>query len=802
MSSSSQQQHSRHHKSTGKGAYQAGNRAAGDASAPASVTPTRPTSASTTPFQTIRFRTEPPSRPPSSAASAAPNEQQHQQAKQSRQQSNVKPRLIAPQIPSVQPAPLLPSQSVPTSSAPSLRRRSVPIPTSAAYIYVGANQHYAVPSDSQASTPGATTGPAAKKGLQPIVPDLITANARTSAQQLQQLEFFRPQVDYRGPVVLAASPPASAAAAAARNASYAVPAVLPQHTHNTRGRRTSNDVASASAASAADATVVRQMTFVTESGQQKLLAAGIRPTSRMLPQPQHAGPTELAQRAKLSAAQPAAGAVDKNGEPCRAEPAAAAAIVPRAASSPPDHRETKAGSSAAQTPLRSPSMQQQRPAAPSALLVLPTPAATPNTSTPVSPAPAATPTAPTQTTTTTTTTSTAAVTSSRARSISKTSPSLPWAPTLPPAILQSRNPISRDEFMKVLDAHVAAEKAAAAAAASAAAMTSNGTIVLASALPPTHHIKPAPPALTIEQPNPAALAVLGKRKWEDFAAAHEAYLVGQREAAAAASVAAKPALVGSPAVVDKKKDEEARRNAREAEEAAALQLRAPLMEGMPKAREGEATEVFAERLRVWTEGVARRIIQDATTLLHAHSTTLQTRLLSTYRAHGNAAATLASLHAMLDAERAEHARLVEENARAPLLAARAGQLETALVDAVVGRVAKKPKATETTTTTPMDVDQKEEDPQHELVVLQRQVREAEARCSTLEGARQRIGAAAAATSPTAEGTNGLGPAGKLLARLLSGGSAAAARATAGDAVMSLLASENGIEELMEALDMV
>ncbi|KAJ3152308.1 hypothetical protein HDU89_001528 [Geranomyces variabilis] len=797
MSSSSQQQHSRHHKSTSKGAHQAGNRAAGGgASAPASVTPTRATSVSTTPFQTIRFRTEPPSRPPPSAASAAPNEQ-HQQAKQSRQQSNAKPRLIAPQIPSVQPAALVPSQSVPTSSAPSLRRRSVPIPTSAAYIYVGANQHYAVPSDSQASTPGATTGPAAKKGLQPIVPDLITANARTSAQQLQQLEFFRPQVDYRGPDVLAASPPALAAAAAARNASYAVPAVLPQHTHNTRGRRTSNDVNPVSAASAADATAVRQMTFVTESGQQKLLAAGIRPTSRML-QPQQAEPTELAQRAKLSAAQPAAGAVDKNGEPCRAEPAAAAATVPRAASSPPDHRETKAGSSAAQTPLRSPSMQPQHPAAPPALLILPTPAATPNTSTPVSPAPAATPTAPTQTiTTTTTTTSTAAVTSSRARSISKTSPSLPWAPTLPPAILQSRNPISRDEFMKVLDAHVAAEKAAAAAAAaSAAAMTSNGTIVLASALPPTHHIKPAPPALTIEQPNPATLAVLGKRKWEDFAAAHEAYLAGQREVAAAASAAAKPVAV------DRKKDEEARRKAREAEEAAALQLRAPLMEGMPKAWEGEATEVFAERLRVWTEGVARRIIQDATTLLHAHSTTLQTRLLSTYRAHGNAAATLASLRAMLDAERAENARLVEENARAPLLVARAGQLETALVDAVVGRVAKKPKTTESTTTMPMDVDLKEEDPQHELAALQRQLREAEARCSTLEGARQQIGAAAAATSPTSEGTNGLGPAGKLLARLLSGGSAAAARATAGDAVMSLLASENGIEELMEALDMV
>ncbi|KAI8586406.1 hypothetical protein BDZ88DRAFT_455057 [Geranomyces variabilis] len=797
MSSSSQQQHSRHHKSTGKGAHQAGNRAAAGASASASVTPTGATSASTTSFQTIRFRTEPPSRPPPSAASATPNEQ-HQQAKQSRQQSNAKPRLIAPQIqstPALQPASLLPSQSVPTSSAPSLRRRSVPIPTSAAYMYVGANQHYAVPSDSQASTPGATTGPAAKKGLQPIVPDLITANVRTSAQQLQQLEFFRPQVDYRGPAVLAASPPALAGAAAARNASYAAPAVLSQHTHNTRGRRTSNDVTSVSAASAADATAVRQMTFVTESGQQKLLAAGIRPTSRML-QPQQAGPTELAQRAKLSAAQPAAGAVDKNGEPCRAEPAAAAAAtVPRAASSPPDHRETKAGSSAAQTPLRSPSMQLQHSAAPSALLIPPTPAATPNTSTPVSPVPAATPTAPTQTTTTTT--STAAVTSSRARSISKTSPSLPWAPTLPPAILQSRNPISRDEFMKVLDAHVAAEKAAAAAAASAAAMTSNGTIVLASALPPTHHIKPAPPALTIEQPNPAALAVLGKRKWEDFAAAHEAYVAGQREAAAAAAFAA-----AKPAGVDKKKDEEAFRKAREAEEAAALQLRAPLMEGMPKAWEGEATEVFAERLRVWTEGVARRIIQDATTLLHAHSTTLQTRLLSTYRAHGNAAATLASLRAMLDAERAEHARLVEKNARAPLLAARAGQLETALVDAVVGRVAKKPKATETTTATPMDVDQKDEDPLHELAALQRQLREAEARCSTLEGARQRIGVAAAATSPTAEGTNGLGPAGKLLARLLSGGSAAAARVTAGDAVMSLLASENGIEELMEALDMV
>ncbi|KAJ3175878.1 hypothetical protein HDU87_005707 [Geranomyces variabilis] len=526
-------------------------------------------------------------------------------------------------------------------------------------------------------------------------------------------------------------------------------------------------------------------------------------------QPQQGGHAELAQRSKPSAAQYAVGAVDKDGEPCHAEPASAAvATVPRAASSPPDHRESKVELSAPQAPLRSPSLRHQHPAAPSALLIPPTPAATPNTSTPVSPVPTTT-TAPTLITTTTSTA--AAVTSSRARSTSKTSPSSAWAPTLPPAILQSRNPISRDEFMKVLDAHVAAEKAAAAAsaaAASAAAMTSNGTIVLASALPPTHRTKPAPPALTIEQPNPAALAVLGKRKWEDFAAAHEAYLAGQREAAAAAAAsaaaAAKPSVGNATAAVDKKKEEgEARRRAREAEEAAALQLRAPLMEGMPKARDGEATESFAERLKVWTEGVARRIVEDATTLLHAHSTTLQTRLLSTHRAHGNATATLASLRAMLDAERAEHARLAEENARAPLLAARAGQLETALVDAVVGRVAKKPKTAPTVATTPMDIDQNEEDPEQGLVALQRQLQEAEARCFRLEHARQRVGVAAAAATPAAaEGTSGLGPAGKLLARLLSGGSAAAARASAGDAVMSLLASENGIEELMEALDVV
>ncbi|KAI8825908.1 uncharacterized protein EV422DRAFT_600604 [Fimicolochytrium jonesii] len=60
--------------------------------------------------------------------------------------------------------------------------------------------------------------------------------------------------------------------------------------------------------------------------------------------------------------------------------------------------------------------------------VLPTPVATPNASRPGTPGPTVG---------------------------AKVSPDSPWAPKLPPAILQSRAPISRDEFMKVLDAHVA-----------------------------------------------------------------------------------------------------------------------------------------------------------------------------------------------------------------------------------------------------------------------------------------------------------------------------------------------------------
>ncbi|KAJ3145724.1 hypothetical protein HDU86_000816 [Geranomyces michiganensis] len=871
MSSPSQQLHSRHQQATGKLAPpQSGNCTAGAIDpAPASVASGRGgASANTTGFKTMTFRTELPSRPPASAASTMTpadqqQNQQHQNSKHARQQSNSKARHGAPPMQLLPAASRQPEsvQSIAASSAPSLRRRSVPLSAPTAYIYVGANQHYPASSEIQPAPAGMMGSTPKNNGLQQITSnanaDLMAVNARTSAQ-LQQLEFFRPHVDYRRPaaaVATSSTPPLAAAGAAARQGGYAVPTttLLPpqqQHTHHTRSssRRTSNESSTPVPAPIASVTApTRQVTFVSESGQQKLLAAGIRPdmlarasTPRVL---SHGGLDEVAQRSGTPTASGTVGnsvmSKETNGESCPIAPAAAATAGPRAASSPPadrqEHNSAAPYVSQAQTPLQSPPLRSKIPAA---LLIPPTPAATPNTSTPVSPATATSITTASNTTTTTSAAvSAAAGAPSRTKATGKThSPSSPWAPTLPPAILQSRNPISRDEFMKVLDAHVAAEKAAAAASAAASALSTTTTtaadgggktVDIASALPPQQQqrcSKPAPPVLTIEQPSPAALAVLGKRRWEDFAAAQEAFLAGQRAAATATSATA--------AAVDKESKREHKggqkmQSAEEEQEYTDSQPRVPLlMDGIPRSREGDGTEEFAERLRLWTESVARRIVHDASTLLHAHSTTLQTQLLASHREHGHAAATLASIRAVLAAERAEHGQLLEENSRAPMLAARAEQLEAALVDAVVARVGHGMKsltaATTTTTITPMDVDEKQRDKEQDekeaatqLAALQRQVAEVEARCSVLADVRQRVGGVTAAAAGPADG--GLGPAAKLLARLLSGGggggvggssSAAAADAafaratTAGDAVFSLLASEHGVEEVMEALDLL
>ncbi|KAI8917181.1 hypothetical protein DFJ77DRAFT_540554 [Powellomyces hirtus] len=283
---------------------------------------------------------------------------------------------------------------------------------------------------------------------------------------------------------------------------------------------------------------------------------------------------------------------------------------------------------------------------------IPTPLATPISSTPGTPTAVVTISA--------TPVATAASASSTGATANKnspasTNPSSPWAPTLPPSILQSRNPISRDEFMKVLDAHVAADSAATAATATTTTSSSSLTIAIPTTSPlPSDGPPPHLQHLTID-PGP----VPGKRKWDDFVGSaavqqqhrqqHQSFPQQQQSrphghlsrADAASAVPAVDGLANPSKMINAHEDEGA----------------------------------FVERLETWLAGVSGRVLRDTTTLLEGYVTGLHEQLRKTSRSQTDKLASLSMIQEILATEKAENKRLMEERRIVELMAARVQELE-------------------------------------------------------------------------------------------------------------------------------
>lgn len=559
----------------------------------------------------------PPPPPPAMHTKASHQHAHPQPPPQQAQQQQHPIRYLVPHYPST-PAPM--SQTRYNQQKAAARRRSVPLPPSAGAFM------FAVSPATPASAAGVALSSSAqqqhpidhqhRQQQQQVLPPQIhqhlhiansasvqnaidfpssrggsaaaaAAAATTSALQLQQLEFFRPQgaADYGH----RSAPPARGASAAAA-AGLAVPGGV-------HARRPSHDPTLS----------LHQLAFITQSLPP---SAKLAHAHTLHHHPDDTRTVKPGAREKGSSEW----AVDKNGEPCRAAPAVApssSAATPRAH---PAAIRSGSGSSSA-SPAATAAGNDNRapikvsfstipPPLPSGAKasVMPTPMQTPNPSTPGSPIAAAlqgqsTPPAAAALPAPATTIRIPA----NAKQQQNHSPSSasPWAPTLPPAILQSRNPISRDEFMKVLDAHVAAEKAAAAAALAASGGSGKNTVPTTTTPALPGETAP-PPALTIQQPGPELVSA-GKRKWDEFAAAHEVYVRQQqavqeaeqrrrvrlRTGSVAAAVTPAPVAVPAPAVAEEEE----------------------LTAGFPHARAGDDPAVFAKRLDAWLAGVSARVIK-------------------------------------------------------------------------------------------------------------------------------------------------------------------------------------------------